>query len=276
MKNTQPFQHVTEYVKAFETGSMEIAYMSRITAGKGRELAGWRLEKHSHPYLEFLYFIEGRAEVQYTDNRLQPGIFNLMVYPSGLVHQEYPDSEHSLEVVAVGVHVNNPVMLEVPFQLTDRTGEFLWLFEHLEQEWSGKQTGYERIIHVYLQAVMELMKRYFIGYGPNTNELMDYCIQYINKHYSENLTLETLSSLVHVSPSYLTRLFKRHTGMAPIHYLNGLRINIAKRLLYSTELPVARVADHIGFPDALYFSRLFRKLEGVPPREYRKNAEKNR
>jgi len=94
-------------------------------------------------------------------------------------------------------------------------------------------------------------------------------LDYIHEHYSEQLTLNDVAEHVYVSPSYLSRMFKKELGKNFVDYLNGLRIEKAKELLMDSRYKTYEVAEIVGIPDAHYFSRLFKKYEGVSPTEYR-------
>ncbi len=93
--------------------------------------------------------------------------------------------------------------------------------------------------------------------------------RYLRDHYRENLTLTTLSQQVHVSPSYLSRLYKNKTGESLTTAVNRLRIEKAQELLADPALKIYQVARLIGFEDAGYFANLFYKMSGVTPSEYR-------
>lgn len=97
-------------------------------------------------------------------------------------------------------------------------------------------------------------------------------IDYIHEHYSEQLTLNDVASHVYVSTSYLSRMFKKELGKNFVDYLNGLRIEKAKELLRDPRYKTYEVAEVVGIPDAHYFSRLFKKYEGLSPTEYRDSS----
>jgi len=92
----------------------------------------------------------------------------------------------------------------------------------------------------------------------------------IEKDYSRGITLAEIADRLDFSPNYLGVLFDRITGKSFKAYLAEYRIEQAKRLLATTELPVGRVAESVGFSDVTYFSTLFRKLTGMTPSSYRK------
>ncbi len=91
---------------------------------------------------------------------------------------------------------------------------------------------------------------------------------YIDENYARPITSRELSALSSMSETNLRRKFRRYTGLPPLDYQSGIRIRKAKELLLSRELPVAEVARAVGFEDANYFSRFFKKRVGISPAEF--------
>lgn len=91
----------------------------------------------------------------------------------------------------------------------------------------------------------------------------------IHARYGEQLTLDWLSDAVGLSPKYLTRVFRRKMGCTVFDYLTRVRLDNAKRLLSSTDKSISEIAAAVGYNDALYFSKVFRKDFGVPPSKWR-------
>ena len=75
-------------------------------------------------------------------------------------------------------------------------------------------------------------------------------------------------------PNYLNQLFRDKFGVSPKQYLTRLKLDKAKNLLSSTDLPVVMIAASLGFPDQLSFSRAFKGKVGMPPTAYRKSSRK--
>lgn len=94
--------------------------------------------------------------------------------------------------------------------------------------------------------------------------------QYIQKHYEEPLTLEELSAVVGLSPTYLSTVFKKDTGMTFLEYLSKVRMDMAKKLLKETNDTVAAVCRQVGYSDVRHFTKTFTKYSGLKPNEYRK------
>ena len=94
-------------------------------------------------------------------------------------------------------------------------------------------------------------------------------LNYIKEHYREQIGLETLASIVSLSPKYFCRLFREVTGRAPIEYLNWFRINMACDRLRGSDRKLADIASDCGFNDLSYFIKTFRNYKGVTPLKYR-------
>jgi YesN/AraC family two-component response regulator len=96
-------------------------------------------------------------------------------------------------------------------------------------------------------------------------------LQYLHRHYRDDITLEHLAQQFHYNASHLSELFKQRFGQNFIYILHGLRIRHACGLLATTELSVTDIVYEAGFGSVQTFSRIFIKLKGVSPTAYRKN-----
>ncbi len=92
---------------------------------------------------------------------------------------------------------------------------------------------------------------------------------YIRQNYRQDLPLETLAGVVHLSPSYLSKLFKKETGENISVFIQAVRIEQAKLLLQTTDKKTYEVAEEVGICDPVYFSRIFKKVTGVKPKDYK-------
>ena len=97
----------------------------------------------------------------------------------------------------------------------------------------------------------------------------DAVCSYIMSHYSENLTVDWLAATVGLSPKYLSRVFAKARGVSMIEYLTDVRINNACGLLLGTNNLISDIAERVGYKDALYFTKVFKKYMGVSPTMYR-------
>lgn len=105
----------------------------------------------------------------------------------------------------------------------------------------------------------------------NTADIVWICLNYIQKHYAEKISLSELADLVHLHPNYLCALFKEITGITLFEHLTRYRINRAARILRSNRTPINQVAELCGFQSASFFCRKFTEFYGMTPSAYRKN-----
>jgi two-component system response regulator YesN len=106
------------------------------------------------------------------------------------------------------------------------------------------------------------------------NELLDKAIEYIHEHYTQELTLKHVADHIHISRNYFSILFKKYLQQNFIDYVIELRIKKAKQLLQNSRLKVYEVADQSGFKDVKYFSKLFKRITGYSPGDYRSKRGK--
>lgn len=97
---------------------------------------------------------------------------------------------------------------------------------------------------------------------------VEQAIRWLTLQYSQQISIEHLAQTLGYHRTHLSKMFKQHTGMSPMQFLLKIRMERA-RLLLGEPLTVEQVAASVGFPDALYFSKTFKKWYGLSPSEYR-------
>jgi transcriptional regulator GlxA family with amidase domain len=96
---------------------------------------------------------------------------------------------------------------------------------------------------------------------------------FVEAHLAEDLSVDRLAAVADLSPSSLTRRFRREAGTTPWHYVLEARVEAAKRLLAETDRSLVRIAIDTGFYDQAHFVRTFNRLEGQTPGAYRTQDE---
>jgi two-component system response regulator YesN len=97
--------------------------------------------------------------------------------------------------------------------------------------------------------------------------------EYIKSNVKKKLTLNSVAAAFNFSPNYLSHLFTKYTGESFVDYITGVRIAAAKEMLSRDGIRIYEVAEELGFESAFYFSKVFKKVEGISPREYLQRLE---
>ncbi|MCR5155813.1 MAG: response regulator [Butyrivibrio sp.] len=98
-------------------------------------------------------------------------------------------------------------------------------------------------------------------------------IQYVDAHFTEDMSREHLSELFYFDQDYITRIFKKETGMSFKNYVIEKRLRLAKDLLLDTDEPINMISQKVGYDNYSYFTRLFKKSFGVTPVEFRGDGQ---
>lgn len=109
--------------------------------------------------------------------------------------------------------------------------------------------------------------------GSDGQQIINSVQNYILAHIDSQITLEDVSQIVYLNPSYLGSLFKQKAGVNFGSFLTDLRITEAKKLLKNSSEPIVSVANRVGYKDQKHFRSTFKKIVGVKPSEYRKIAK---
>lgn len=120
-----------------------------------------------------------------------------------------------------------------------------------------------RAVDAYLEHVEESAGK---SENPNISLMKDY----IDSHYKENLTVDAIANSACLSPGYAGRIFKEQLGMPIMDYVLKVRIEKSKKLLQNPHYQIQAIAESVGYEDAGYFTKVFRKAEGITPTQFRK------
>ena len=145
--------------------------------------------------------------------------------------------------------------------------DFACKIDCIEKETAIKSILTE-MVHAYCHCVHQQSLH---NYSPQLQKV----INYINMNLSEPLSLKSLSEMCHISPSYLSSTFRKETGQTLIDYINERRIRMAAQSLIWDSQKISDIAMQVGILDMNYFTRLFKKILGVTPTEYRKQNGKS-
>lgn len=141
---------------------------------------------------------------------------------------------------------------------------------HLKKQYFDQLSKLETITQSrewFIQAFAELQDHMIRIYNSDRNSIVK-ATQYIQQHYQQEISLQSISQFVHLSKNYFANLFKKEVGESFLEYVTRVRIEKAKVLL-AGEMKAAEVGQLVGIPDPKYFSKVFKKITGATPSEYR-------
>lgn len=137
------------------------------------------------------------------------------------------------------------------------------------------QNGTEKLLlDSYLRELLTLFSvdtSHSNGVDPTLRRL----VRYIGVNFKKDISLSTLAANFGISESYIARLFKETLNTCSVDYINGLRIRYACDMLLNSELSIGEISAKAGFNNQYYFTRVFKKQQGITPTEFRKHGKKN-
>lgn len=142
-------------------------------------------------------------------------------------------------------------------------------FQNLLERWNEKLPGYEVVTRTLLQQmVIDIVRDIRIqSRSRMVSGTVEAAVCYMREHISGKILLPVLAAAVGVSPAHLSRTFRESTGSTVIVYFNKMKIDKSKEFLMDG-MKIRLIAQNLGFADEFYFSRLFKRLEGVSPSEF--------
>lgn len=157
--------------------------------------------------------------------------------------------------------------------------EYKHIFEQIIQELKLCKEDYEELLVNYLQHLLILLHRVINSKPRGKNQLlmqeMDHAVRYFHENYNKPISIEDYAAKQHMSVSWFIRNFKEYTDSTPAQYLLSLRIANAQTLLETTNYNITEIAEIVGYDNPLYFSRIFKKQNGMSPSEFRKHLLDN-
>jgi len=101
--------------------------------------------------------------------------------------------------------------------------------------------------------------------GSEKTNIVNTILQYLSKNYMKQISLYRIAHNMYLSPVYISKIFKEETGESPINHLIRIRLTKAQEMLSNGDMPIKVIASSVGYEDAYYFSKLYKKYYGIPP-----------
>ncbi len=212
------------------------------------------------------------------------GAFNLKQFAEEMKreHFEFAFQELRQYVTAMsGNYVSTPFELKsflgnVVFNIITLLGNLDYDVEQLDAE---KYNYFKQINEAeHINEAIDLLNRFLLVVDqqiaartqPNSNSNMKKLLEYIDIHFAESLSLTGLGQYFHFNPSYLSSYFTTHNKEGFSEYLNKIRVEKAVAMLKEDEFTIADISSKVGYSDPSYFTKVFKKLTGLSPSQYRR------
>jgi AraC-like DNA-binding protein/mannose-6-phosphate isomerase-like protein (cupin superfamily) len=242
----------------------------------------WFNVRHLHDACELLYVAGGEGTICIGETTYQLKTGDLVILNPYVFHEERTSKDNPLLLMFLSMRNFSLPGLKINHLIDETTcpviscGKYKHhmdtYFHELIMESSNQIQYYQQITKSLLIAIIVLSLRISSindvnkeGISLNCQKVKDY----LDKNYTEPITLDSLSEMVYVSKCYLSHMFKEQTGTSPIKYLTQKRIDTACNMLKETELSVKEISKTVGYENPLYFSQVFKNVLNVSPQEYR-------
>ena len=231
---------------------------------------------------QLLYIATGKAHFHFNDKETIVQAGHMVLYrPKEPQKYEYHAEDHT-EVYWVHFTGGNVTNLLRSYGITDDKKvfysgsnlEYRTIFRAMINELQTCKDSYPEMLEMYLRQIFIRLQRTFqlsVRHdNDRTLEEIDKATAYFTEHYSEQINIDEYAEQNHFSVSWFIRNFKLYTGCTPLQYILSKRIYNAEILLKDTPYSITEISQIVGYDNPFYFSRLFKKVKGGSPIEYRK------
>lgn len=260
-----------------DSDKAKLLYVSRAKYG-----GDWFSTLHTHKCAELFYVIGGKGQffVRNDSFTIAPG--DLVIVNPFVEHTETSLEANPLEYIVMGIEgleLNMDDAEDDSFciiNFLDDTRDIQFYLKSMLMEVENKESGFETVCQDLLDILLIklLRKTNFSKMLASAKENLSSDTiavrRYIEGHFREPLTLDTIADNVHMNKFHLSHTFSKEFGISPINYVLQLRIQESRELLATTDFSLSQIARMCGFSSSSYFSQRFRAVEGISPVEFRR------
>ena len=250
-----------------------------------------KIQYHCHSFVEFTIVTSGTINYNIDGNKYSLKENDVLIANPGVYHQGLVDRHTVCSELFIGIANLNIDSVSANYvraldgapilSITKYKKEFAQCLKAIIKEQRLRQLGHSFILKSLVMQLIIILYREMEHCSSSdccptnqliiedTKSIVQNLIDYMSDYYMTDITLDYLSEIMHISPAYISKIFKEETGSSPIQYLIQIRMDMAKSFLASPEVSIKEVSNKVGYQDAYYFSRLFKKHYGVSPSAYR-------
>lgn len=239
-----------------------------VTIGQVRPNPAWGMPPHRHSLHEMIAVVRGRMTVTTRAGTITAHTGDVLYYGSGEVHEERSDTADPVQTYFIGFRWDDYTP-EVPLRVHDRHGRISvlvrWLFE---DRYAGTPVAGDMRQGLAQAAVAT----YLHVAAYQEPDLVERTRQYVRGHIAAELEVEELAGLAQMSKFHFVRTYKRLCGRTPMDDVRRMRVEAARDLLLTTDLPLKSIAPKVGMANENHLSRLVRRYLHMTANDVRKKV----
>lgn len=227
--------------------------------------SSWKLNRHIIPYCDLTFILDGDATYLSESTPFHITSGEAIFLPAG---SERSAQTKGMQCVAFNFRTNTEVFgcaQKIQWYNDPILNTY---FNDFQKAWYTKtdidKMKCDGLFRLILSRVMELQQ------AVQENKYVYMMKDYIHRHYTEKITVQEIAEQLNLNPIYCGALFSGETGTTILNYINRLRIARATELLQYTNNSISQIACEVGIENLYYFSRIFKKMEGISPQQFRK------
>lgn len=242
----------------------------------------YRVRREGSEQHILIYCTEGQGWVSINGIRQEVGKEQFFIIEAGLPHVYAASGNHPWSIYWVHFtgeksHLFRSIYNKVYMineaseaRFKDRIILFEEIFQNLEMGYSIENLEYTTLCLWHFIASFRFLSQYREVNREKKGDIIQNAIQYMKNNLSTKLSLKEIADYVGYSPSHFGQIFLKKTGQTPLNYFNQLRVQKACQLLDFSELKIKEIAEELGFYDQYHFFKMFHKLIGETPTQYKK------
>ncbi|MEG1004418.1 AraC family transcriptional regulator [Clostridium sp.] len=254
-----------------------------------------KTEYHCHDdFVELSFITSGSVDYLIEGKKFTLKKGQVLISNPGIYHMELFNEQTNCTELHIGISNVSPNSKSNRIDIRDSNiltlnkhkDELLLCCSEIVDEQKGSKPSYPFMLKALVMKLLVLLDRelneenyevveHDISFKSREKKaLVENITEYLSINYVKDISLETLSKNMYLSPVYISKIFKEIMGDSPINYLIKIRLSKAKELLNDSSIPIKTVAKMVGYNDPYYFSKLFKKYYGISPNKF-KEKQKN-
>ncbi len=251
---------------------------------------------HWHGHIEIVYVSKGVCSVFINGELYTCCQGDIIVIPQNSLHSIIPENTSTYHPIIIGEMLLKQTLEDLHFQsslsftlaeksfspihisvIREHYDDFVMIIKRIFNEYETKNVEYRTIIKLEIIKLFTLIKRYdtdiqtYPAYKKNERtRIIIKVLEYISNHYSDKISVKSMSSFSNMSEQHFCRVFKAYTGKTLIEFVTLIRLDKSYRLIIDTDIPITQIPELTGFCNENYFSRIFKKHYGFSPSQLRK------